>query len=155
MWFNLLYLLWLVITQLLPLRFGRAADIRANGDELKRISALSLDFAVRCQIFFLLCKFFYGLDVLVVDGVRTAAEQAALHKQNDKNPLKPGDHGDGHAVDLNFFRNGVLVLRKSSTPAQWQDVYDLADWCGLENGHAFPGYPDNNHFFKRKGFFLF
>jgi hypothetical protein len=150
MFFTLLYPLWLVITQLLPLSFGAANDA-----ELKRISALSLDFAIRLQIFFLLVKRIYGLDVLVVDGVRTPSEQAALHKQNPKNPLKPGDHGSGHAADLNFLRNGVLVLRKASTAAQWADVYALADWCGIDNGHAFSGYPDNNHFFKRSGFFSF
>lgn len=128
----------------LPLTFGAANDA-----ELKRIKALDAFFAVRVQIWMLLCRVVLGLTVVIVDGVRSPAEQAALHKQDSRNPKLPGDHGDGHAVDVNLYRNGVLVLRKASPAASWAAVYELAKLCGLSNGSTFRGYPDNNHFYKR------
>ena len=138
MLFNLFFPFWLMLTPLL--RFGVATD--------NEIAHLNIFFAARLRIFLLLCKVFYGLDVLVVDGLRTPAEQAALHKQDARNPLLPAKHGTGEAADLNFFRNGVLVLRKASSPAAWAPIYALAELCGIANGSTFRGYPDNDHFYQ-------
>ena len=140
--FNLLFPLWMVLS--LPLTFGVNNDL-----EIQRIKGLDPLFAIRVQIWMLLCKVLLGLTVVIVDGVRSALEQAHLHAQDSRNPLKPGDHGDGHAVDVNIYRSGVLVLRKASPAASWAPVYELAKLCGLSNGSTFKGYPDNNHFFKR------
>jgi hypothetical protein len=140
--FNLLFPFWMLLS--LPLSFGVANDA-----ELKRIKALDALFCVRVQIWMLLCRVVLGLTVVIVDGVRSAAEQAQLHAQDSRNPASPGDHGVGHAVDVNIYRSGVLVLRKASPAAAWQPVYELAKLCGLDNGSTFKGYPDNNHFFKR------
>jgi hypothetical protein len=140
--FNLLFPVWMLLS--LPLSFGASNDA-----ELARIKTLDVLFCVRVQIWMLLCRVVLGLTVVIVDGVRSAAEQAHLHAQDSRNPLKPGDHGDGHAVDVNIYRSGVLVLRKASPAASWAPVYELAELCGLSNGSGFKGYPDNNHFYKR------
>jgi hypothetical protein len=141
--FNLLFPLWMVLS--LPLTFGAANDA-----ELKRIKQLDTLFAVRVQIWMLLVRFILGLRVVIVDGVRSPAEQAALHAQDKRNPLSPGDHGSGHAVDVNLYNSaGALVLRKASPATAWAPVYELAKLCGLSNGSTFTGYPDNNHFYKR------
>lgn len=123
--------------------FGSAND--------KEISRLSADFSTRLVIFLLLVKFRFGYDVTIVDGLRTPAEQAALHRQNPKNPATPGDHGDGNAADLNFSLNGKAVLLKGMPAAKWRLLYVLAANCGIANGSVFPGYADNNHFFIRTG----
>jgi hypothetical protein len=123
------------------LRFG------VNND--KELSLLNVFFAARVRIWLFLCWVKLGLEPLIVDGLRTQAEQDVLYKQNDKNARLVGSH-DGHAVDMNFKRNGVLVLVKASTDAAWQPVYELAEMCGILNGSKFKGYRDSNHFYVKK-----
>ncbi|RYE91480.1 MAG: hypothetical protein EOO37_00110 [Cytophagaceae bacterium] len=136
--FNLLFPLWLMLTPVL--RFGVN-----NDNELAHLNVL---FAARVRVWLFLCWLLHGLSPLVVDGLRSPAEQTQRHKEDARNPLNPGNHGSGEAVDMNFLRNGVIVLRKASTPAAWAPVYVLADLCGISNGSTFRGYPDNNHFYQ-------
>jgi hypothetical protein len=128
---------------LLPYKFGVANDA-----EIKKLEYF---FAVRLQVFLLLCRVVLGLDVLIVDGWRSDAEQDALHARDSRNPTaakaKGRSHQAGKAADLNFFRNGVAVLRKATPPSTWKPVYALAAACGILNGSTFPGYPDNDHFY--------
>jgi hypothetical protein len=133
------FYLWPLMLVAPLMRFGVA-----NDNELAR---LNTGFSFRVRVWLWLCWIRYGLEPLIVDGLRTAAEQAALHKADKRNPATGGSHQLGKAVDMNFKRNGVIVLRKASTPAQWKDVYDLAEDCGILNGSLFNGYPDNNHFY--------
>lgn len=121
------------------LRFG------VNND--KELSLLNVFFAARVRIWLFICWVKLGLEPVIVDGLRTAAEQAALHRQDSRNPATPGKHGTGEAVDMNFKRNGVMVLLKASSDAAWQPVWDLAEMCGISNGAKFKGYRDSNHFF--------
>ncbi|MGI4872017.1 MAG: M15 family metallopeptidase [Janthinobacterium lividum] len=126
---------------LLPYKFGVAND--------QKIKDLDYWFAVRLQIFLHAVRLILGIQVLVVSGRRTAAQQDALHAADSRNPpaAKGSSHMAGKAVDLNFFRNGVAVLQKATPPAKWAQVYFLAASCGILNGSRFTGYPDNNHFY--------
>jgi hypothetical protein len=58
-------------------------------------------------------------------------------------------HMRGVGLDLNFMRNGQIVLgKKGYTAAQWAKVYALADLCDISNGSTFKGYADINHFYR-------
>jgi hypothetical protein len=116
----------------------------------RELAGLQGGFARRVRIWLFLCWFILSLRVLVVDGRRTPAEQEVLRRQNPKNTGTV--HLDGLAVDVNFLdsKTGAFVLRKADPAAKWAKVYALAKLCGIENGSGFPGYPDNNHFFRRK-----
>jgi hypothetical protein len=140
--FNLLFPIWMLLT-LLPYKFGVANDAK--------IKDLDYWFAVRLQVFLHLVRVVLGLDVLIVSGRRTAAEQDALHRADSRNPpaATGSSHMAGKAVDLNFSNKGVMVLLKATNPAKWKPVYVLAAACGILNGSAFNGYPDNNHFFTK------
>lgn len=138
--YNLLFPLFYLVTKLIS--FGPKNDAE--------LSRLSIGFGTDAQMFLLMVKVLLGYDVVVVDGLRTAAEQLALHKQNPKNPASPGDHGDGNALDLNFWKNGKPVLLKATSAAKWAPVYAIADIFNIDNGSTFNGYADNNHFYKRK-----
>lgn len=126
---------------LLPFSFGVAND--------QKIKLLDYVFAVRLQVFLWIVWLVLGLRPLVVSGRRSAAQQDALHAADSRNPpaSKGSSHMAGKAVDLNFSRNGVLVLLKASPPAAWAPIYAIAASCGILNGSRFPGYPDNNHFY--------
>lgn len=139
--FNLLFPLWMVTTPLLS--FGGIAD--------KELALLDFFFAVRVRVWLLLVRVTLGLSVLVTSGRRSHAQQLAQHLADRRNPdprkSKPDVHMRGVGIDVNFMRNGIIVLRKASSPAEWAKVYALADLCGISNGSQFNGYPDNNHFF--------
>lgn len=139
--FNLLFPLWFPMS--LFLSYGPAANVQ--------LDQLDVVFAARVRVWLLLVRVLLGLDVLIVSGRRTFVQQAAQHAANPKNPApnlsKPDVHMRGVAVDVNFFRGRANVLMKGSSPAAWKAVYELADLCGISNGHAFSGYADNNHFF--------
>lgn len=135
--FNLLFPLWFMLAPVL--RFGVAND--------NEIAHLNILFAARVRVWLFLVWLLHGLEPLVVDGLRSAAEQLALHNKDPRNPATGGSHQSGKAVDMNFKRNGVLVLLKASKPAAWAPVYALAELCGILNGSTFTGYADNNHFY--------
>lgn len=118
----------------------------------RELAALQPGFARRVRVWAYLCFFLLGLRILIVDGVRSPAEQAQRHHEDPRNPLDPGDHGAGRAVDVNFknAKTGEFALRKADPPTKWKPVYVLAKVCGLANGSTFKGYPDNNHFYRRK-----
>jgi hypothetical protein len=114
-----------------------------------QLHSLDVWFAFRVRSWLLLVRTLLGYDVLIVSGRRTAAEQALLHLQDARNPsptARPDSHMQGLAVDVNFFKGGANVLRKSSSAAEWRPVVILAQLCGLRWGGNFIGYPDNNHF---------
>jgi len=138
--FNLLFPLWMALA-LLPYKFGVTNDAK--------IKELDYWFAVRLQIFLHAVRLILGLDVLIVSGRRSAAQQDALHAADSRNPpaSKGSSHQAGKAVDVNFFRNGVAVLQKATARANWMPVYVIAAACGIKNGSLFTGYPDNNHLF--------
>jgi hypothetical protein len=137
MLFTLLMPLWLMVTPLL--RFG------VNND--KELSLLNVFFAARLRVFLWLVWLKLGLEPLIVDGIRTDAEQAQRNKEDPRNPKEPGKHGTGEAADLNFKRDGVIVVLKASSDAVWQPIWDLAEMCGIKNGSKFKGYRDANHFY--------
>jgi hypothetical protein len=114
------------------------------------LAGLEPVFRLRLRLFLAVVRFSLGLDPLVTSGRRTAAQQAALHKADTRNPAPnaqaPDVHMRGVAADLNFKRNGVLVLLKGSPALAWAPVVRIADLFGLTWGGRFPGYPDNNHF---------
>jgi len=92
-----------------------------------------------------------GWQVIFVSGLRTYAQQAALHAANPANAATPGhsSHETGEAGDLNFIhtRTGE-ELRKGTAKSRWQAsglVYD-ATAAGLTWGGVFG---DNNHFSAR------
>jgi hypothetical protein len=118
----------------------------------RELAGLQPGFARRVRLWAFLCFVILQLRILIVDGLRTPAEQRARHAEDSRNPIDPGDHGAGRAVDVNFkqAKTGVFVLRKADPPRKWSAVYALAKLCGLSNGSTFKGYPDNNHFFRRK-----
>ena len=138
----ILVALWLLISLL---TFSAAVE--------KQLVTLKPGFGLCVRIWLRLVKFFLGYDVLIVDALRTPAEQNELHRQNPKNPAynpnKPSDHIEGRAVDVNFLKDGKPVLLKASSAASWKMVVFYADLCGLSWGGLFPGYADNNHFYQR------
>ena len=117
----------------------------------KELGTLTTGFVLRVRLWLLLVKLALGLDVVIVDARRSGAEQNQLHLANPKNPAydpkNPSSHIAGKAVDVNFKKNGVTVLLKSSTAALWRPVVELGTLCGLRWGGLFPGYADNNHFY--------
>ena len=148
MYFNLLYPFWMVLTVFLDL----GADKAKKAANKAEIAKLEFDFALRFQIACWLIKCYHNLDVVVVDGFRSDAEQDALHAKDKRNPPasrgRGRSHQAGEAADVNFWRNGVPVLLKGTPAASWQPVYKIFAECGLQNGSTFPGYPDNNHIYK-------
>ncbi len=90
-----------------------------------------------------------GYNIIVTSGLRTAAEQNALHKLNPKN-AKAGNstHERGLALDLNLVKGG-LWLKKASPREEWEKtgVPALAAFFGISwGGSAFPNYYDPVHF---------
>lgn len=139
--FNILFPLWMLAAPLLS--FGGIAD--------KELAQLDFFFAVRVRAWLLLVRVLLGLSVLVTSGRRSHAQQLAQHLADRRNPApnpaRPDVHMRGVALDVNFMRGGLIVLRKADSPVEWAKVYALADLCGISNGSRFNGYPDNNHFF--------
>lgn len=137
----------------LPIMLVLGPIISFGGLADTELSKLDFWFAQRVRAWLLLCRVVLGLQVLITSGRRTAAQQTAQHLADGRNPApnlaRPDVHMRGVAVDVNFSRNGLPVLLKSTPAAVWAAVYALAALCGIENGSAFTGYPDNNHFFKR------
>jgi hypothetical protein len=115
-----------------------------------KLAGLSLTFSLQVRTWFMLCKVLLGIDMVIVSGLRTAAEQDALHRQNPKNPPASAgsSHQSGRAVDVNGYKDGKIVLLKNSSPAQWSAAVSLAKRCGLGWGGLFKGYYDGNHFYE-------
>lgn len=118
----------------------------------KELSQFTIDFALRVRCWLFLVKIQLGYDALVTDGYRTPAEQNAQHAANPKNPAysaaNPGKHITRQAGDFNFSKNGVMILRKANSPAQWAPVVKLAKLCGLSWGGDFKTYSEDRvHFY--------
>jgi D-alanyl-D-alanine carboxypeptidase len=138
-------LLFIIVALLAPLiSFGPLVDA-----ELARLDYL---FAIRVRAWLLLVRLEQGLSVVITSGRRSYAQQLLQHRADPRNPMpneaKPDVHMRGVAVDVNFWRDGMPVLLKASADAAWQPIWDLAEECGISNGHAFNGYKDKNHFYR-------
>lgn len=142
MLFNLLFPLFMLASPVIS--FGLLADMQ--------IATLDFLFAVRVRAWLLLVRVLLGLQVVVTSARRSTAQQLAQHLADRRNPRpdesRPDVHMRGVALDVNFWRDGLPVLLKGSPAASWGPVYALADLCGISNGSAFRGYPDNNHFYR-------
>jgi hypothetical protein len=119
----------------------------ANEAQLK---GLETSFSLRIRVFLFLVKHTLGWEPVVTDGVRTAAEQAALHVANPKNaaPSASSPHQAKRACDLNFYK-GSTWLKKATSRATWEasGIITLAKLCGLRwGGTAFKSYYDPVHF---------
>ena len=114
------------------------------------LATLETGFRLRMRVFLAVVRFTLGLEPYPNSARRTAAQQAVLHKQDKRNPApnieRPDVHMLGIALDLNFMKDGKLVLLKGSGAAAWAPVVRIADLFSLTWGGRFTGYPDNNHF---------
>jgi peptidoglycan L-alanyl-D-glutamate endopeptidase CwlK len=114
-----------------------------------------------------------GLDIAVVQGMRSWAQQDVLYAQgrtapgkivtNAKGRTAPGKivtnakggesaHQFGYAVDLCIDTPGVGGWKfdwNASDPA-WQRLFAVATSCGLAEGCAWRSFPDNPHFFLQE-----
>lgn len=92
-----------------------------------------------------------GFTVKVVSGHRTYSEQARLHKQDPRNaPAGSSDHEIDEAIDIQLYRNGKLVLSKSSPKKLWLNtgIPQIAQKkFNIYWGGDFKNYADNNHFY--------
>lgn len=123
-------------------------------DVERQLLTLRPVFQVKVRVWLALVKTRLGLDVLVTSARRTFAQQAAQHAADPRNPAPsveaPDIHMQGGAVDVNFLKDGVVILRKASPAADWSDVVTLAKSCGIARwGGNFSGYPDRVHFDDR------
>jgi len=94
-----------------------------------------------------------GLSIYATSGLRTYAQQVALHNQNSNN-AKAGysSHNFGFAVDLNVKnKSGQIFLLKSTSDKRWLDsgVVKIAQDLGIKwgGGGAFGSYRDPVHFY--------
>lgn len=120
----------------------------------RQLTTLRPVFQVKVRVWLALVKTRLGLDVLVTSARRTYAQQAAEHMADARNPAPnlsaPDVHMAGIAVDVNFLKDGVVILRKASPAAAWADVVTLAKACGIARwGGDFSNYPDRVHFDDR------
>jgi len=120
-------------------------------DTEAKLATLEPGFRRKVRVFLAAVQAQLGLDPLVTSARRTAAQQDALRRQDKRNPpsTTPTTHMQGLAVDLNFKKAGVVVLRMASTNAQWAPVVAIADKFGFTWGGRFTGYPDRVHFDAR------
>lgn len=90
-----------------------------------------------------------GYDVIITQSYRSIAYQNKLHVKNPKNS-KGGfsSHNYGFAIDVNFIKDGKIVLKKDTDKQKWIDsgIIKIAKECGLRWGGEFEGYADNVHF---------
>ena len=90
-----------------------------------------------------------GFDVIITQSYRSIAYQNKLHKENPKN-AKGGfsAHNYGFAIDVNFTKNGKIILKKSSPKHEWLEsgIIKIAKECGLRWGGEFTLYYDPIHF---------
>ncbi len=126
-----------------------------NAATESKISTLSPLFKLRLRVFLALVKKNFGYEPLITSARRTAAQQAALHLLDNRNPApnlaRPDTHMRGEAADIDFFKDGLLVLGKHTPAALWAPVVAISDGLGLTWGgrfHTKTGalYADNNHF---------
>lgn len=119
-------------------------------DVERHLAKLQPVFRAKVRIWLKLVKEKLGYDVLITSSLRTPAEQNALHKKDSRNPaynpLKPSTHNVGLAVDVNFKKDGKVVLRMATAAEQWAPVVSLAKTCKISWGGTFTGYPDRVHF---------
>ncbi|KAA9339869.1 M15 family metallopeptidase [Hymenobacter busanensis] len=127
------------------LNFGFTPDVETKLKALERVTAL------RLRVFFLLCRVCLGLRAIITSGLRSTAQQAALHAADPRNAAAgSSSHERGLSADVNFLdAAGNNVLRKATPKSVWEKsgVVALAALCGLRwGGTAFPGYYDPVHF---------
>lgn len=91
-----------------------------------------------------------GYTPIIRDSKRTYEQQAYYYKK-DKRNAKPGHgkHETGEAIDLDIYKNGKLVLTKSTPDVRWifSGIPTVAKKYGIGWGGDFKGYPDNNHYY--------
>lgn len=114
------------------------------------LAQLNTVFALRLRLAWGLIKLFLGLRPYPTSGLRTAAQQAAQHAANPKNPApnpaKPDSHMQGRAMDCNYLdATGKNVLNSKSTRDQWSKVVEIYKVCGLRWGGNFSNYYDAVH----------
>jgi hypothetical protein len=112
------------------------------------LAALPLLSRLRFKAFLLLCLA-KGWTVLITSGLRTAAQQNALHAKDSRNAVAGhSSHEVGHAIDLNFSKDGVY-LRKATDKATWEKsgIPAIAKTLGITwGGTAFKTLYDPVHF---------
>jgi hypothetical protein len=110
------------------------------------LAALPVLNRIRFRAFLLACQA-RGWEPIITSGVRDAAAQERLHKQNPKNPKTVGTH-DGRALDLNFVK-GKIHLKKATPAAEWRasGIIAIAKSLGIKwGGEIFKTYYDPVHF---------
>ena len=114
------------------------------------LATLAPGFAGRVRVFLAVVRFALGLEPYPTSALRSAKQQAAQHAADKRNPApnlsRPDTHMQGIALDLDFMKDGKLVLLKTSSAVAWAPVVRIADLFSFTWGGRFTGYPDNNHF---------
>lgn len=121
-------------------------------DVERHLKTLSPVFQAKVRVWLALVKTRLGLDVVVTSSRRTFAQQAAQHAADKRNPApdlaRPDVHMQGIAIDVNFKKDGVIVVRKASDRAKWAPIVALAKDCKIRRwGGDFKTYSsDTVHF---------
>lgn len=91
-----------------------------------------------------------GYTGIISSSGRTYQEQAYYYNQDKRNaPPGGSSHEVGEAADINFYKNGKLVLTKRTAKTTWTNsgLPQLAKQYGINWGGNFKNYADNNHFY--------
>ncbi len=91
-----------------------------------------------------------GYVAIATSGYRSWEEQKKLKAQDSRNASAGNSsHNYGFALDVNFMKDGVNVLKKATDTSKWQKsgILDLAKDMGFLWGGTFEGYPDRVHFY--------